>query len=222
MVRNARDQQKRDEGYKNFAFNILISENLSLNREIPDTRHKLCSSQEYPKNLPNISVIICFYNEHYVTLLRSIRTVIERTPEHLLHEIILINDFSDDESLQDRVAQFVHENPDYKIKLIKPPGRQGLIRARILGASEATGGVLVFLDSHIEVNKMWAEPLLARIAESRDIVPMPVIDIINADTFQYSASPLVRGGFNWGLHFKWDNLPVGTVKNQEDFVKPIK
>lgn len=49
-----------------------------------------------------------------------------------------------------------------------------------------------------------------------------MIDIINSDTFQYSASPLVRGGFNWGLHFKWENLPVHTLVNEEDFVKPIK
>lgn len=51
---------------------------------------------------------------------------------------------------------------------------------------------------------------------------MPVIDIINADTFAYTASPLVRGGFNWGLHFKWENLPIGTLSKDEDFIKPIK
>lgn len=66
------------------------------------------------------------------------------------------------------------------------------------------------------------EPLLARIKENRKHVVMPIIDIINADTFAYSSSPLVRGGFNWGLHFKWDNLPKGTLSKKEDFVKPIK
>jgi len=82
--------------------------------------------------------------------------------------------------------------------------------------------VLVFLDSHIEVNCDWLQPLLARIAESRSTVAVPIIDIINSDTFEYSASPLVRGGFNWGLHFKWENLPTGTLAVEEDFVKPIR
>lgn len=82
--------------------------------------------------------------------------------------------------------------------------------------------VLVFLDSHIEVNCDWLQPLLARIAASRSTVSVPIIDIINSDTFDYSSSPLVRGGFNWGLHFKWENLPVGTLAIEEDFVKPIR
>lgn len=82
--------------------------------------------------------------------------------------------------------------------------------------------VLVFLDSHIEVNVEWLPPLLDRLAGGVDGIKVrfshravtPVIDVINADTFEYSSSPLVRGGFNWGLHFKWDNLPKGTLKSK--------
>lgn len=72
--------------------------------------------------------------------------------------------------------------------------------------------VLIFLDSHVEVNVDWIEPLLNRIQEKSSNVVMPIIDIINPDTFSYSASPLVRGGFNWGLHFKWDSLPKGKFQ----------
>lgn len=80
----------------------------------------------------------------------------------------------------------------------------------------------MFLDSHIEVNVEWLPPLLERLAEDVDGIKVryshravtPVIDVINADTFEYSSSPLVRGGFNWGLHFKWDNLPKGTLKSK--------
>lgn len=222
MIRNPVDQQKRDDGYKRYAFNVLVSDNLSLHREIPDTRHRLCSKQEYPKNLPNASVVICFYNEHNTTLLRSVHSIIDKTPANLLHEIILVNDYSDSDELHVQVKKYVETNFDKKVQLYKTDKREGLIRARMFGAKKASGDVLIFLDSHIEVNEMWMEPLLARIAQSKTIVPMPVIDIINADTFQYTPSPLVRGGFNWGLHFKWDNLPTGTLVNDEDFVKPIK
>ncbi|KAL2749652.1 polypeptide N-acetylgalactosaminyltransferase 35A isoform X1 [Vespula maculifrons] len=221
MVRNLEDQQKRDEGYKNYSFNILVSDNIGLYRDIPDTRNELCQTQKYANDLPNASIVICFYNEHYTTLMRSLQSLIVRTPMSLLHEIILVNDYSESNMLHEKIKRYI-DNLNGKVKLFKTERREGLIRARMFGARKATGNVLIFLDSHIEVNIKWIEPLLSRIAYSRTIVAMPVIDIINADTFQYTGSPLVRGGFNWGLHFKWDNLPIGTLTNHKDFVKPIK
>ena len=222
MVRNFDDQRKRDEGYKNYSFNILVSDNIGLHRELPDTRHKLCEEQKYSSKLPNASIVICFYNEHYMTLLRSLHSIIDRTPKNLLHEIILVNDWSDDRALHEKIKIYFVNNFNDKVKFFKTEKREGLIRARMFGARKATGQVLIFLDSHIEVNKRWIEPLLSRIAHSKTITAMPVIDIINPDTFQYTGSPLVRGGFNWGLHFKWDNVPVGTFVHNEDFIKPVK
>jgi polypeptide N-acetylgalactosaminyltransferase len=67
----------------------------------------------------------------------------------------------------------------------------------------------------------WLDPLLARVAESRTTVATPMIDVINPDTFAYTPSPLVKGGFNWGLHFRWDNVPKELLQHGEDFVKPI-
>ena len=72
------------------------------------------------------------------------------------------------------------------------------------------------------MNVGWLEPLLSRIQKDRTRVTVPVIDIINSDTFEYSSSPLVRGGFNWGLHFKWENVPKNLLNTDEDFVKPIR
>ena len=82
--------------------------------------------------------------------------------------------------------------------------------------------MLVFLDSHIEVNADWLRPLLAPIAADRRTVTVPVIDIISADTFSYSSSPLVRGGFNWGLHFQWVQLPSSRPKTGDGAVGPIE
>uniref|UniRef100_A0A3Q3J4B6 Glycosyltransferase 2-like domain-containing protein n=1 Tax=Monopterus albus TaxID=43700 RepID=A0A3Q3J4B6_MONAL len=45
-------------------------------------------------NLPQLSVIFIFVNEALSVLLRSVHTAIQRTPSHLLKEIILVDDHS--------------------------------------------------------------------------------------------------------------------------------
>ncbi|KAL0155216.1 hypothetical protein M9458_049479, partial [Cirrhinus mrigala] len=48
----------------------------------------------YPSNLPQVSIIFIFVNEALSVILRSIHSVIHRTPSHLLKEIILVDDNS--------------------------------------------------------------------------------------------------------------------------------
>lgn len=100
--------------------------------------------------------------------------------------------------------------PDPKIVIVRLQKREGLIRARSAGAEVATGDVIVFLDSHCECNVGWLEPMLGRIHQDRKIVVCPVIDNISWKTLDYSwgqGDVGNRGGFNWGLIFKWRKIP---------------
>lgn len=222
MIRNAKDKLMRDEGYKRHAFNVLVSNKILANRTLPQTTHELCPPEYDTHHLPTASIVMCFYNEHLQTLLRSVGTVLLRTPAHLLHEIILVDDQSSYGNLKDELEQSLQKlNTTGKIHLHRNAQREGLIRSRVYGSRHATGQVLVFLDSHIEVNELWAEPLLEAILRNGSVLAMPVIDLISPDTFTYSSSPLVRGGFNWGLHFKWDSLPMGTLDQVTDFIGPF-
>ena len=53
-----------------------------------------CKHKKYLAKLPNVSVVIPFHNEHWTTLLRSAVSVLSRSPKHLIHEILLVDDFS--------------------------------------------------------------------------------------------------------------------------------
>ncbi|XP_040449259.1 polypeptide N-acetylgalactosaminyltransferase 11 isoform X2 [Falco naumanni] len=222
MIFNEEDQEVRDLGYQKHAFNMLISNRLGYHREVPDTRDAKCREKSYPSDLPSASVVICFYNEALSALLRTVHSVLDRTPAHLLHEIILVDDNSELADLKKDLDDYVKTQLPKTTKLVRNEKREGLIRGRMIGASHATGKVLVFLDSHCEVNEMWLQPLLTPIREDRRTVVCPVIDIISADTLTYSSSPVVRGGFNWGLHFKWDLVPLSELEGPEGATAPIK
>lgn len=110
-----------------------------------------CKNIKYFKQLPKTSVIIIFHNEWFSLLVRTIHSVFNRTPHELLEEIVVVNDGSTLDELNEPLREYLWMNFDNRVRLINLRTRQGLIVARMEGARRATGKVLVFLDAHIEV-----------------------------------------------------------------------
>ena len=85
--------------YSKHQLNIVASDLVSLNRRLPDVRHESCLIVQYPDRLPKTSVIIVFHNEAWSTLLRTVHSVINRSPPSLMKEILLIDDASSNNEL---------------------------------------------------------------------------------------------------------------------------
>ncbi|KAG7278724.1 hypothetical protein CRUP_023373 [Coryphaenoides rupestris] len=139
-------------------FNVFLSDQIPLDRAIPDTRPQMCSESIVHDDLPTTSVIFCFVDEVWSTLLRSVHSVLNRSPAHLLTEIILVDDCSTREYLGKQLDDYMRAFPK----------------------------VLTFLDSHVECNVGWLEPLLER-----------------------------RGIFKWPLVFGWNTLSEDYIKKNK-------
>ncbi|CAF1291796.1 unnamed protein product [Rotaria sordida] len=219
----AEERGKMSEGWQNNAFNQYISDLISLRRTLPDVRDPECKKVEFHPNLPETSVIIIFHNEARSTLLRTIWSVLDRSPAHLLKEIIVVDDFSNKEHLKKMLEDDI--KPMQKVRLLRTKKREGLIRARLTGAYDATGKVLIFLDSHCECAEGWLEPLLDPIARNPKASVVPLIEIIDDGTFEFKATPIESiqvGGFDWNLIFNWHVTPEREMKRRKNRTDPIR
>lgn len=143
--------KEAEEIMKKEAFNLLLSNRIPYNRTLPDVRDPMCKPLIYDDELPSASVIIIFTNEAWSPLIRTIWSVLNRSPAKHLKEILLIDDFSDRIELKGKLERYIETQLPSIVRLVRLKERQGLIRARLAGAKEATGDVIVFLDSHCEV-----------------------------------------------------------------------
>lgn len=212
-----------DDGWLNNAFNQYASDLISVHRSLPDPRDQWCKeSGRYLKDLPPTAVIICFHNEAWSVLLRTVHSVLDRSPEHLIQEIILVDDFSDMPHLKRQLEDYMMNYP--KVRIIRASKREGLIRARLLGAAAAKAPVLTYLDSHCECTEGWLEPLLDRIARDPTTVVCPVIDVIDDTTLEYhwrDSGGVNVGGFDWNLQFNWHAVPEREKKRHKNPAEPV-
>uniref|UniRef100_A0A8C9TTS2 Polypeptide N-acetylgalactosaminyltransferase n=1 Tax=Scleropages formosus TaxID=113540 RepID=A0A8C9TTS2_SCLFO len=203
---------------KEFGFNMVASDMISLDRSINDLRHQECKYWHYDENLLTSSIIIVFHNEGWSTLMRTVHSVIKRTPRKYLAEIVMIDDFSNKEHLKERLEEYI-KRWNGLVKLFRNKRREGLIQARSIGAHKATlGQVLIYLDAHCEVGPNWYAPLVAPISKDRTVCTVPLIDSINGRTYTIEpqgggdSDGFARGAWDWSM--LWKRIPLTDREKQ--------
>ncbi|XP_053271107.1 probable polypeptide N-acetylgalactosaminyltransferase 8 [Pleuronectes platessa] len=196
------EQREAEMLFKRYGYNAFLSDRLPLNREIADTRPPRCAEKKYPADLPTVSVILIYLDEALSILKRAIRSIIDKTPAHLLKEIILVDDHSSNEDIKEKLDDYVtliNEERPGLVKKVRHSEQLGLTQARLSGWKNAVGDVVAIFDAHIEVHVEWAEPLLARIKEDRTIIVTPVFDKVNFDDLTLTPYESAADAFDWAL-----------------------
>ncbi|XP_043943492.1 probable polypeptide N-acetylgalactosaminyltransferase 8 [Protopterus annectens] len=218
------EQIKAQDLFEKYGYNAFLSNKMSLQRPIPDTRPSGCKRKIYPADLPTVSVILIFFDEALSIILRAINSIIAKTPSHLLKEIILVDDSSLYEDLKDTLDTIISEyNQKYPglVIIIRHKIQKGLTQARISGWKASTADIIVVLDAHIEVNVGWAEPILARIKDNQKLIISPVFDKVSYDDFEVLAYDVSAHGYTWQLWCQYD-YPTPEWYALKDETAPVR
>ncbi|XP_055334820.1 polypeptide N-acetylgalactosaminyltransferase 13-like [Paramacrobiotus metropolitanus] len=203
--------------FKKETFNLMGSDRMSVQRSLQEHRSQRCREQLYDVELATATVIIVAYNEPLSTLRRTIWSVINRSRPEYLREIIVVDDGSDRNYFRTTLTLILEKEFGNLVQHIRVP-HNGLIKARMYGARNASGDVLIFLDAHCEVTVGWLEPLLSEIKKDRKRIVCPLVDTLTAENYEYIPSATFATGlFTWNMYFKWG--PKGMLKSETERIK---
>uniref|UniRef100_A0A1Q3FQP6 Polypeptide N-acetylgalactosaminyltransferase n=1 Tax=Culex tarsalis TaxID=7177 RepID=A0A1Q3FQP6_CULTA len=208
-------QRQIDAGWALQGLNQYASDLVSVFRRLPDIRDEWCKQPgRFRSELPPTSIVIVFFDEAWSVLVRTVHSVLARSPPELVKEIILVDDFSSLAHLKTQLDDYFR--PLEKVRIVRASERLGLIRARIMGAKSATADIVTFLDAHCEVIVGWLEAQLDVVAADPHTIAIPSIDWIHEDTMALNAqnSQLYFGSFDWMINFQWKSRSEKKVKPQ--------
>ncbi|XP_052799403.1 polypeptide N-acetylgalactosaminyltransferase 13-like [Mya arenaria] len=174
--------KRRNESLK-YGMNMFISDLIGLRRTLADRRSQKCKEMVYPGNLPTASIIIIFRDEPLSTLMRTVYGVFDTCPSELLEEIILVDDGTVDRSTV--IGVQIHVRNMNKAILIRNEKSRGLMMARQQGIERARSGYFIVLDSHIEFNIGWLEPILHRLVQEPNALLTSHVGAIDRESFEY-------------------------------------
>ncbi|KAI6175587.1 Polypeptide N-acetylgalactosaminyltransferase [Aphelenchoides bicaudatus] len=212
--------KKRESIYRQNGYDGYASDQIALDRSIKDIRHRACKDMTYIEKLPSVTVIFPFHDEHNSTLLRSVHSILNRSPPGVIQQIILVDDASTKPFLHEPLEEYLRNAKiDHIVKVVRTQKREGLIRARQIGARASTSEIMIFLDAHSEANYNWLPPLIEPIIQDYKTVVCPFVDVIDCDTFEVRPQDEgARGSFDWSFNYK--RLPI-TKEDEKNPTRPF-
>ena len=110
---------------------------------------------------PRASIVICFHNGFEDT--RRCLESVQRHTSEIPHEVILVDDASTETGVEELIERYLDA------KVVRSAVNQGFTKSANLGAAQAAGEYLVFLNNDAEVTQGWLGTLLDAAASGEDV-----------------------------------------------------
>ena len=229
-IKNSEIRIKRDGNYSKLRqaslqsdVNVFLSDVIGFKRILPDWRPEECKVIKYPENMPEISIVIVFRDEPISCLLRTIYSILETSPDDLVHEVILVDDGSENMDL--KLAVKIHVSNVKKLKLIENKKSLGLMMARQKGIEAVESEYFIVLDGHIEVTPGWLEPVIYRLVQKPNALLTSHVGVIHRENFKvgigyYAQQLLIFDQIT--LAEQWVSFSKSYLQARNKSVEPIE
>ena len=178
----------------------------------------MCGHYKFNESaMPDVSVVVTSQNEISGWISTTVHSILARTPPQLLREVLVIDDNGIPEHIREdkRVGADEKEYEEIaklpKVRVIQNHYREGCARSRLVGAKAAKGQVVMFVDSHVEMeSSTWYQHLVLPILEQPRTLAIQTIDVIDdKGTRQYSQAGHLLGTINDNFYFGWQSDRFG-------------
>ena len=178
----------------------------SFMKAMLDTRPQFCHGRLYGSLTPDKASIILDYNEEqFFDIKLTLHSILEHAPQHLVQDIILLDDGSVKESVRKHAMTYLQDPKFQKVKVFRSEEAQGPSLSRFKASKMASGSILVFVSSSVVTNVGWLEPLMEAIQTDRRIIAVPHHDNLLPGQRFYKAENNIVNMFGWTLstvHFE--------------------
>ncbi|NXD15117.1 GALT5 acetylgalactosaminyltransferase, partial [Nothocercus nigrocapillus] len=218
----AENQEEAKSRWKEGNFNVYLSDLIPVDRAIADTRPTGCLEQRVHDDLPTTSVIMCFVDEVWSTLLRSVHSVLNRSPPHLLEELILVDDCSSRGRMSWQLEYHEEEKP------VSRPSRS--CRTRRFGSWSVLGNQGVAGSQGLPLASPQCLLLLPRLPQGaarqvhvavpqgqrfRQERPSALAMPVSPLSSYMTVNNFQRGIFTWPMNFGWRQIPQEVIEKNK-------
>ncbi|NXS52737.1 GALT5 acetylgalactosaminyltransferase, partial [Brachypteracias leptosomus] len=204
-------QEEAKSRWKEGNFNVYLSDLIPVDRAIADTRPAGCSEQRVHDDLPTTTIIMCFVDEVWSTLLRSVHSVLSRSPPHLIEELILVDDFSTKGSQGGLSCHRGHQRQGHEVRQLSPlgdPKSMSVAWAKPLAGTSS----MVVTEGQVQTSWLASSSVPPGTRNECDsellILSFPLFSYMTVDNFQ-------RGIFTWPMNFGWKQIPQEVIEKNK-------